>query len=173
MTIIKLTLPIIAFAISNSKNPIKTRFLILGIRFLIFVSLKLQKGEVWFPLIFFLLFTGGILIMFMILSSISPNEKSYKMKISKFAIIVIILVSVIPRMKEFPRRTNIPQTKRILTSGVFYQIITIVILLYFFSSININKREGYSIRSFQCYCQSNFVNYYKKSNNNKKLSKRG
>lgn len=162
MTIIKLTLPIVRLAISNSKNPIKTRFLILRIRFLMFISLKLQKGEVWFPLIFFLLFTGGILIIFMILSSISPNEKSYKMKIPKIAIIVIILLSTIPRVKEFPRRTNISQTKRILTSGIFYQIITIVILLYFFRSININKREGYSIRSFQCYYQSNFVNYYRK-----------
>lgn len=141
---------ILMLIISNSKNPIKIRLLILLSVSIIFSVLRTNTGNVWFPLLFFVLFTGGILIIFIILSSILPNEKALKRKMPKILIIWIIVWSLIERKKEifFPRDHNI--IKGTLTSGIIFPFITLTILIYFFRSIRFNNREEYSIRSFQC-----------------------
>jgi hypothetical protein len=135
----------------KSKNPIKTRFFILISAGLIFLVLKIETGIVWIPLIFFLLFTGGILLIFMILSSVLPNEKTIKIKFSKVRILVLALVAIIPRSFIRGGKEELEShIKRFLSSGTNIILITRIILLYFFNSIQINTTEEYSMRSLQC-----------------------
>lgn len=136
--------------IANAKNPIKIRILILIGTSIIFLLIHLNTGNVWFPLIFFILFTGGILIIFIILASILPNEKVWKIKTPKTFITWFFLATLIGIQKNTVFKRNFIDLKSILSSGVVFTLITLIILVYFFTSIRLNRAEQYSIRSFQC-----------------------
>ena len=148
---VQLLLILILTILLNSNNPIKSRFLILLATSLIFLTIKLRISDTWYPIIFFLLFTGGILIIFIILSSVLPNEKTKKIKIRKLFIITIIIVVILNYRKKINIARNLKEIKRFLNSRINFIFILALILIYFFYSINLNTTEEYSIRSFQCY----------------------
>lgn len=133
----------------NSNNPIKTRFSILISASCIFLFLKINSSTIWIPLIFFILFTGGILIIFIILSSVLPNEKTIKVKYSKVVIILIILLSF-SSIKINGIEGIHGQMKRFISSGLNLIVITLIILIYFFNAINLNSKEETPMRSLQC-----------------------
>lgn len=137
------------WVIRNSNNPIKARFFILTAAGAILFITRSNTGIVWIPLIFFILFTGGILIIFIILSSVLPNEKTIKIKYSKvFTAITIILIW--PLRKNLETNLISRRVKRFISSGINLIFIMRVIIIYFFISININSIERTSIRSIQC-----------------------
>lgn len=149
--IVRITIIIIILILINSNNPIKTRFIILSSSALIFLLVKTKTGQTWIPLIFFILFIGGILIVFIILSSILPNEKSIKIKIPK-TFFLILITSIILEPIIITEKTNLsPEIKRFISTGYTLALIIRVILIYFFGSISINKNEDQSIRSIICW----------------------
>lgn len=147
--ILNSTLIWIVWIIINSRNPIKTSFSILISASVIFFYVKITSGITWLPLIFFILFTGGILMIFIILSSVLPNEKTIKVKYSKrIRLTILITTLIVSKYESIPIIAT--QTKRFLTSGLNLILITAIILAYFFNSINLNSNEETPMRSLQC-----------------------
>lgn len=146
--------------LSYTKNPIKTRFFILTLSSISFLLIKLETRNTWFPLLFFLLFNGGILLIFIILSSIIPNEKSIKIKTLKLlTLISITIILYTISIKIQTQKSNFNQIKRFLTSTIRISLIIVLILLYFFNTARIIKIEESPIRSLLCWKKNNFVNY--------------
>lgn len=141
---IKPIITTLIFIISFNTRPLKLRIVLVGIRGLIFLYLQENVGSTWFSLIFFLIFIGGIIVVFIILSAITPNQKYLKIN-SKIVFVIIMLrlptafllpsdESLTIRMKWFiSRNTNI-------LIGIA------IMLLYFFSFIYITTKEKYPIR---------------------------
>lgn len=80
ITILKALFIILLMKLITCNNPVKIRLMLTTISFIIIVIIKEMSGMSWIPLILSMLFTGGILIMFIILSSITPNEPIKKNK---------------------------------------------------------------------------------------------
>lgn len=141
---------IIAILIKN-KRPLKLRFIILLLTNIIFIKLTFNSGRSWIPLLFIILFTGGILLIFIILSSIIPNQKSKKFK-PKIKIIIFIIINIALREKLIRKETEIlNQIKSFLTSGINIIWITTVILIYFLRSIIYINTEETPLRTIQCW----------------------
>lgn len=150
ITILTRIIIFIAWAILQASNPIKTRFLIITLVGLILINLRIETRSAWFTMLFIMLFAGGILIMFMILSSILPNEKSGKTKFPKSTSVLILILILITRPKQTENLGEMSQAKRFLSSRVNLIIILAIIILYFFKSIKLNGTENLSIRSLYC-----------------------
>lgn len=135
--------------ITQTNSPIKVRIRLMGLRGFIFIIVGVKTGSSWFPLLIFLLFVGGILIIFIILSSIIPNEN---LKPVNYGILAAIIGSL-----EFAR-INHPNLNRNLSKGLVALVgesriilfILSLITLYFFSMILIIKREQIPIRNVTC-----------------------
>lgn len=140
-----------AYVIIASSNPIKTRFYILISARIIFLLLKLNTGSTWMPLIFFILFAGGILVIFIILASVLPNEKIFKLKFNKVRVTMLILILLLTQRNNKYLTISRSQIKSFLTCSLNITLIITLILIYFFYSINLNTKEEYSIRSLQCW----------------------
>lgn len=148
MTIIKiLTLTLIRTLEKNS-NPVKIGIALIVLRALLLLILTVEKRNIWIPRIFFILFIGGILIIFMILSSLRPNEKSIKIKIS-VGIIILILTAVTNFHNEFSQE-RIRITKSILNSIFSTTGITILLVAYFLTFISILNKRKNTLRTSLC-----------------------
>lgn len=137
-------------SLTNSNNPMKIRFSILLGSSIIFLLIKIKTGSVWIPLIFFILFTGGILMAFIILASILPNEKIMKLKTSKIFFLILIMTTLITYTKMLGVENIAPQIKSFISTSLTLFLIVSIILIYFFGSVNLNARREYSIRSVNC-----------------------
>lgn len=135
---------------TTSVNPVKIRIRILRISVLLFFSMAVSSGDSWIPLLLTILFMGGIIIMFMILSSILPNEKTIKNKKISYLIIFAMFTSLSVFWKVGPMfgRTEI---KSFLSSRANFCVLAILVLLYFFRRIGIIASEERPIRSLQCH----------------------
>lgn len=141
----------------SSANPVKVTILLILMRILNFFIIHVQTASTWFPIIFLIMFTGGILMMFIILSSILPNEPAKKIK--NFIIIIVIFIATTPFMAYASRTTFIPSTKWFLTSSpILWGTITLV-SAYFLSFITILSKNKSSLRSRTCQRTKNFVNF--------------
>lgn len=130
--------------ILTSINPVKIRLNILIFRILIFISIGKIRRRIWFPIIFLLLFVGGVIIIFIILSSLAPNEKSLKTHIKKF---FIYTTTIMPWIIYRDVNSKIHRLKWIIKSNSNIEILIIIILGYFFSFILIIRTDKLSIRS--------------------------
>lgn len=147
---------ILIIFIRNTINPVKTRIALIILRITTFYIINERVRNSWAPLIFLLIFTGGILIIFIILSSLLPNEKSLKIKpIPLLAIISIPLTTLIRRERNLTRTVKI---KWFLQSSWTLIYTIILILAYFLSFIYTLSKNNQPIRSTSCYSKFNFVN---------------
>lgn len=132
ITLVKLLIVYFTLKLYSRTNPIKIALNLLYIRIIIFFLMTLSTGSTWYPYIISILFIGGILIIFLVLSAIIPNEKDGKdKKVTGYALILAI-ISLYAR-----RSTNIdlviPANKWLLSSWSTFIIIIFVLLPYFFS----------------------------------------
>lgn len=132
---------------STTLNPVKISFALFLIRTLFLTRASLTTGHTWAPLIFYMLFTGGILVIFIILSSNMPNEKVMKVKVYPLAVIVIISapIAIITERISTPILIKLmPQNARTIP------ILSIIVLIYFFSFIKFLKEFKSPIRTTVC-----------------------
>lgn len=146
---IKIVLVLFTNLIVLTKNPVKMRIILLIIRILIFYTISFQSGIVWFPILFSLLFMGGILMMFIILSSVLPNEKRTKINMLPIAM-TFMLIFNINREKILDSRIRLKITKRFLRSNFRFYFLVLILILYFFSTITMLCKVEMPIRSVSC-----------------------
>lgn len=126
-------------------NPVKLTIILMIYSSIITLRLWHMTAATWFPLIFYILFIGGILIMFIILSSGIPNEKAMKLKIE------LLLVTAIATIRTFfPRSTtvDIATAKRELMTQHSFTLLAAILVLYFFFFLKIVSRKKYPARNF-------------------------
>lgn len=132
----------------KSQNPVKTSINVIVIAFLTLLFLRVKTTNRWLRLIFLLLFLGGILIIFIILSSLSPNENSKKMKFYKI-IFMLAIFTFINNPISVSTETKL-RLKRFLRERFNMIIIIFLILFYFFTFINITSLSKFPIRTIMC-----------------------
>lgn len=146
---IKLLTALLSGAIILITNPVKIRIILLVLRIVIFFIIALESGIIWFPVLFALLFIGGILIIFIILSSILPNEKRLKIKIFMMSIPVAIYLSRTSG-KIIDIRISAKVSKRFLRSRHTFYFLIIILILYFFCTIRMLCKNEIPMRSCIC-----------------------
>ena len=124
---------------SLSKRPMKLRVMLMMIRRIIFTYIRLKTGSTWFPLLIFLIFIGGILIIFIILCAVIPNEKRKKEITRIYSIILCTLIFSLRGGPQPTRTSTQGNIKRVLFRGGFFTIILILITIYFLVAITILK----------------------------------
>ena len=133
----------------KSTNPVKVRTFILFLRIIIFFTIYFKSSQTWIPILILLLFIGGIIIIFIILSSILPNEKTIKIK-NLYLIILPIFLAIILKESTFPTEKLNTEIKSFLSTGINFYTILLLILIYFLASISILSVEQSPIRSISC-----------------------
>lgn len=123
--IIMLALFLLLAVIYQSLSPVKVRMILLAIRSLSFGTIYIWTSSLWFPAIMYLVFIGGILIMFIILSSILPNIRSPKNQKIFFWPAILFLIYIIIGQNKLTELTNL-SIKNLLSSSI-------TIIFFFFS----------------------------------------
>lgn len=138
---------LLLIAILKSINPVKIRIILMILRNFLFLYLFLKRRISWFPTIFLIIFTGGILIIFIIVSSIIPNQKPIKFKVSIIIILTRTIIALIER-KNTKELTRVFRSLKWNIERIFYIArLTSLIILYFFTFIKILSIEKISMRS--------------------------
>lgn len=131
-TIIILRTLRISTIITINKNPVKIRILLLIIVTILRIFIYKISRRRWFPLIFYMLFLGGILVMFLILSTIIPNEKIKKSKVKIWEIILILrIIPFIIHQIRISNTTHIAYLQNFLQRSYNTIFCTRIIIFYF------------------------------------------
>lgn len=138
---------------SQTKNPVKLRIILICLSITLFFMMSLKTGQVWFPTLIFLIFIGGILMIFMILSSVLPNEKPGKTKI-KVIIRLILVLWMIRNSRTLIVSETHEGVKGILRLSLMLVVIFTLISIYFLTVIMIAKRTESPLR-LPVSCQKN------------------
>lgn len=155
---------IIAITVSaltlTSKNPLKIRVLILVTTIIIFLKIRIEAGRSWFSSIITILFAGGILIIFIILSSLQPNEKIEKLKFKIFIPLLIRLLILELKLNNITKNeyNNNLNLKSFFISIGTAIISNMIIFLYFLVFIKVAEKEKNCIRGVTCYIINKLVN---------------
>lgn len=148
ITIVWSLIAFLSVTATRAFNPVKLTCILLLLSSAMFLCISLTQGPTWFPIIFFILFVGGILVMFIILSSTIPNEKASKFKIKLMAFTIF---SFILRRTPAYRFPLITQSKWAFLDSQIAVIITLIILVYFFSFLKIVSTKKTPMRKLNCY----------------------
>lgn len=152
ITLTKTFIILICYILIYHTNPVKIRLSILFLSSMFMVVMSTYSRSILVPVIFYLLFIGGILILFIIISSITPNEKSIKLSIDYKAIIVIIRLVLASCIRlQSPRSTAVAQRKWFLTSNIRFVIALCLVIVYFVIFLKLLRDKKTSIRSEICY----------------------
>lgn len=135
---------------SKSSNPVKTRVAILALRITIFFQMRATTGASWIPILITILFIGGIIIMFIILSAVLPNEKRMRVK-SFFVLTLALTITTLEFGWGVTGRVRAEKYKRFLISGVNFWAMIILILTYFIARMSSLNSEETPIRTLYCY----------------------
>lgn len=146
MTKIFYLLPLTIIWAIKSGNPLKTRVSILGARIIIFTYIQWVSRGVWIPTLMILLFIGGIIIIFIILSSIIPNEKSIKSKGASFILFLTTLFILVGPQRASKEAMPI-EAKNFLIRGENFWVMTLIILIFFLASMRILSSEQTPMRT--------------------------
>lgn len=141
---------VISRMILATKNPVKIRTILVGLRIILFTIMTIYSGNTWFPLIFHLLFSGGILMIFIILSSIIPNEKTKKIKI-KLLTTIILIIRYFNLRKRNIKISRFQEIKIFLNNRININFIITLIIIYFITFLFILRKENLPIRTIKCY----------------------
>lgn len=138
------------FFLSGSTNPVKLIVRLLAIRRGVFWVAAVNKSRIWIRRVFLIIFIGGILIMFMILSSLLPNEKRLKNKKTKSLAFIVFIARACNMATPRKERGLTQEIQLIFLSNGRFEILVIVILVYFFCFIYMVTKENSRIRSLLC-----------------------
>lgn len=133
----------------RSVNPVKMRITLIIIARILIGKLYLLKGIAWFSCIIYLLFVGGILMMFIILSSLMPNQKPKKIK--KFSLFIKTIISAL--ILFWPpehQRWGLNLMWQLRNNVAIGLALALVSAYFFFFIFLISKRKS-SIKSTQCF----------------------
>nr|YP_010702019.1 NADH dehydrogenase subunit 6 [Dexia tenuiforceps]WCL18807.1 NADH dehydrogenase subunit 6 [Dexia tenuiforceps] len=97
-----LTLMIIFnFTFMNMKHPLAMGLILLIQTIMVSLTTGLMSKTFWFSYILFLIFIGGMLVMFIYMTSLASNEMfSFSMKLLLMAIIIFIIMMMILFMMD-------------------------------------------------------------------------
>ena len=143
-----------------NKRAIKLRVALFLLSTFLFYELSHTTRGVLIPIILYLMFMGGILITFMIISAITPSAKISKTK--KTAGLRLSVIAAVALLIERPPLFNykISQEfflyKTILVQLPLMLLIVLVLLVYFFSIISIISRRNRNLRTL-IWCYKKFI----------------
>lgn len=148
MTMMEILTIVFAGLIVNMRNPVKIGMMVITLRALILRSTVKITGEVWIGVVIFLLFMGGILVVFIVVSALAPNENPKKIK--KINLLIALIVS---SLLSFSGVGTVVKTGRevIKTSVVsrwFLRMVLILMSLYFFIFLIVINKDRMSLRRF-------------------------
>nr|AQQ72868.1 NADH dehydrogenase subunit 6 [Leipothrix sp. 1 XFX-2017] len=110
-------------------NPMKMLALMSSMSLLLAHWMMMCLSTTWPPLILLLLFLGGILVSFMVVSSILPNQKTY----SGPSVGVLSMVSMGMACLSFPTKSmDVVLLKATLYAGGNMSFFLLMIMAYFF-----------------------------------------
>lgn len=146
------TVTVIIFSLTTIiRNPIKICIIITLASVIILNQAYLKIGKRWWPTLIFILFIGGIILMFMIVSATTPNETikpaTKKIKITK---IIYILLLNMCFGHELTIRMPIGQlnlSKTLAVGNLSLPIMLFFLVLYFSIFISLLKQNKNSMRS--------------------------
>nr|YP_009351816.1 NADH dehydrogenase subunit 6 [Rhinotergum shaoguanense]AQQ72855.1 NADH dehydrogenase subunit 6 [Rhinotergum shaoguanense] len=161
MTIILMILSAMSlYLMIFSNNPVKAMMSLLMLSSITAIMMFNFSSMAWFPSIFYLLFMGGILMVFMIMSSIMPNEKMSKIKNIFLVTAVIMLITL--NMAENAKIEELmfnSQLKWFMMCNQNILMATILIMVYFFMFIKQVSKEKSSLRSELCHSKKKFCKF--------------
>nr|ACT88818.1 NADH dehydrogenase subunit 6 [Pieris rapae] len=94
----------ISFVMLFSKHPLKMGLMIITQTLILSLILGVYINTYWFSYILFLVFLGGLLVLFIYVSSIASNEMmnfSFKMKLFFLLMINMMMILSILKMKNY------------------------------------------------------------------------
>lgn len=147
MTLMEILFIMLAGLMLNISNPVKMRVVALFLGRIILLMATKITGLIWINLVLFLLFMGGILVVFIIISSVAPNEAPIKIKKFTLAPILLTTIYLVGRI-SLEQTGRVDQVKSILVERKFLTGIILIISIYFFLFINILSRKEISMRTF-------------------------
>lgn len=147
ITSLNIIITTLVLAISTSLNPIKIIYLLITLRILTTIILTIQIATSWAPIIIFLIFIGGILISFIIIASMLPNEKSIKIK---FVQAIIIVAPFLLLINYTNNERIIFLIKSILASTTNLVIFIPLIICYFIVFIILISQTSAPLRTLEC-----------------------
>lgn len=137
---------IFSFFLLFCLNPVKMGFLLIFFRLLNFFVIFFSSGGSWFPLIFTLLFIGGVMVLFMVISSLFSNEKT-----DNYSFILISFAFLLIRFLMFSFCQFVVfglENKIFITVGFNFSFMVSLVLGYFFLFLFFISFEKASLRSF-------------------------
>lgn len=147
MTTINLILILASSTMIYNLNPMKIIYLLMCIGFNLFTLIYCLVGSSLFPVIILIIFIGGILIAFMIVTSILPNEPLKKNTASNITAIRLLLIVV---FIVAPNQAATYKYKSIFLRNINTIIIVIIILAYFIGFIYLIYTTKITLRTFFC-----------------------
>lgn len=150
--IIVLIVTLSLFLLVTAVNPVKICASLILARVGLFTYIFCKNSSIWIRAIFFIIFIGGIIIMFIILTSLIPNEKNLKVR-KKLTSILILSARFVSLRSSIAQVEIIStqQIKVIFFSNESFETLILAILLYFLVFVYILSKESSSLRSFSCY----------------------
>lgn len=124
-------------------HPVKIIIIMTSARITILILARETSGNSWFPIIFFLIFIGGILIVFIILCALLPNEPTNKTKSRKWTLIILLAT---PSLIYIDTEIS-TQIKWFMHSNIVLKIIIILILIYLISFIYVLSKNKNTLKS--------------------------
>lgn len=138
-----------AMIMFKEKNPIKIRFYLIILSSTNFTYSSLNRRNRWTRLIILIIFLGGIIMIFIILSSCLPNEKT---KITTNIMVYIALTAfiILNLSNSTISRQESINPKYFIISISNTLIVVMIITLYFVTFNQLISSSKTSMRSLTC-----------------------
>jgi NADH-ubiquinone oxidoreductase chain 6 len=137
-------------------HPLLLRLLLILITLSIIVRIFNSSFNIWFSFILCLIYLGGVLILFIYISSFLPNEKFFSIRIFSILVLWRLLFVLIFRFNIFERFFSIVRNRitnfnllflinkiSLLRFAIFYLIFVLLISVYYSSFRKIPLRRIY------------------------------
>lgn len=135
--------------LSNSLNPVKICMLIIILSISTFYMIFNMRGRAWFPMILLIIFVGGIIMMFIILSSTIPNINIKKGRLTLTILTIFFFIQISTTKRGATEVLN--RSKWVFQSNHNISFMVLLILIFFFSFITIISKEKFPLRSVTCH----------------------
>ena len=145
------------YTMMGAKNLLKLSLTLLMVSSLIFFRIALICGSTWMPTIFFLLFMGGILVLFILISSILPNERMNKSYLSK-SVLMVGTVWVFLDSQSVDASRFSETLKTLLESSNNLSWAVILMGRYFMVLLLSLCKKERPLRTYLCHNEDNLVN---------------
>lgn len=132
-----------------TNNPLKIRIGLVLVRGVIFLIITVTTRTRFFPLVYYILFLGGILMMFIILSSLAPNAKIKKIKMAPTIIILLGVLTISAFTSTIKTREGI-MVKQTLSGRRTSIFLFFLVISYFLGFILTLEKENLPMRTLIC-----------------------